>query len=207
MSNYLLSHCNFIHIPKCGGTVLNTALWRLKTITTQDQIIKTPHNGHLFASQMPENGKPFFSFVRHPVSWWLSFYHWNMNPAHSRFSTMELATTSFDEWIKDYGPLWLGFYTQIVRRYLGKDSNFPTNNKVEMIGRTEHVFKDLRTILNVIGQPYDVDIMNDLISGKLNFNSTLSNTQTYDRKAVSMETRELIKKCEFYMYETFGYSL
>jgi hypothetical protein len=156
---------------------------------------------------MPENGKPFFSFVRHPVSWWMSFYHWNMNPAHSRFSAMELATTSFDEWIKDYGPLWLGFYTQIVRRYLGKDLSFPTNNKVEMIGRTEHLFKDLSTMLNVIGQPYDVDVMRDLISGKLKLDATLSNTQTYDRKAVSVETRELIKKCEFYMYETFGYSL
>lgn len=207
MSNYLLSHCNFIHIPKCGGTALNTALWRLKTITTQEQIIKEPHNGHLFASQMPENGKPFFSFVRHPVSWWMSFYHWNMNPAHSRFSAMELATTSFDQWINEYGPFWLGFYTKIVRRYLGKDLAFPSANKVETVGRCEHLYTDLRSILNVIGQPYEVDVMSDLISGKLKFNSTLSNTQTYDRKAVSMSSRELIHKCEMFMYEKFGYSI
>jgi hypothetical protein len=207
MANCILSHCNFIHIPKCGGTSLNTALWKIKTITDKSQEMTEPHFGHLFAAQMPENGKPFFSFVRHPVSWWMSFYHWNMNPAHSRFSQVERDTTSFDEWLRDYGPFWLGFYTKIVRRYLGKDPAFPTNNKVEMTGRTEYLFKDLRTILNVIGQPYDVDVMSDLISGKLNFNSTLSNTQTYDRKAVSMESRELIKKCEFYMYETFGYSL
>lgn len=208
MSNYLLSHCNFIHIPKCGGTAVQSALWKLKTVTDKAaQEITTPHHGHLFASQMPENGKPFFSFVRNPVSWWMSFYHWNMNPAHSRFSTDELATTSFDEWIRDYGPFWLGFYTKLVRRYLGKDTLFPSANKVEIIGRTEHMYTDLRTMLNVIGQPYDVAVMSDLISGKLKFDSRRSNTQTYDRKAVSMESRELIKKCEFYMYETFGYKL
>jgi hypothetical protein len=208
MANYLLSHCNFIHIPKCGGSAINGALWRTKAITDrQKQVLSTPHYGHLFASQMPENGKPFFSFVRHPVSWWMSFYHWNMNPAHSRFSPPELATTSFDQWINEYGPLWLGFYTKIVRRYLGKDPSFPTNNKVEMIGRTEYLFKDLRTIFNVTGQPYDVEALNDLIAGKIKLDTKVENKQTYDRKAVSMETRELIKKCEFYMYETFGYSL
>jgi hypothetical protein len=207
MANYLLSHCNFIHIPKCGGTALNTALWKLRAITDKSQMIETPHNGHLFPSQMPENGKPFFSFIRNPVSWWMSFYNWNMNPAHSRFSSVELETTSFDQWINEYGPFWLGHYTKIVRRYLGRDPSFPSDNKVEIIGRAEHLYTDLRTILNVTGQPYDVDVMRDLISGKLKLNATHSNTQTYDRKAVSMESRELIKKCEFYMYETFGYSL
>ena len=207
MSNCLLSHCNFVHIPKCGGTTLNTALWRLGAITDKSQEIRTPHYGHLFASQMPENGKPFFSFVRHPVTWWMSFYHWNMNPAHSRFSSAELATTSFDEWLKDYGQFWLGHYTTLVRRYLGKDLNFPTNNKVELIGRTEHMFSDLRNLLNVIGQPYKANVMKDLISGKLKLDPAHTNTQTYDRNAISMESRETIKRCEQFMYTTFGYKI
>jgi hypothetical protein len=208
MSNYLLSHCNFIHIPKCGGTALNTALWRLGMITDEDnQTINAPAHGHLFPSQMPENGKPFFSFVRNPVSWWMSFYHWNMNPAHSRFSVQERATTSFDEWVRDYGQAWLGYYSTIVRRYLGKDLAFPSNNKVDFIGRTEYMFRDLRNIFNTIGQPYKVDVMKDLIAGRLQLNDTLTNTQTYDRNAVSTESREIIYRCEQYIYSTFGYKL
>lgn len=207
MSNILLEKSNFIHIPKCGGTALNTALWRLGLVKDRSREIREPHFGHLFASQMPDNGKPCFSFVRHPVSWWMSFYHWNMNPAHSRFSEQERATTSFDEWVRDYGQAWLGYYTMIVRRYLGKDPTFPTTNNVELIGRTEYLFVDLRNILNVIGEDYKVDVMKDLISGKYSLDPKLSNVQDYDRNAISMESREIIQKCEQYMYVTFGYKL
>lgn len=208
MSNYVLPHCNFIHIPKCGGTALNNALWKLGIVTDRvNQVIRTPAYGHLFASQMPENGKPFFSFVRHPVSWWMSFYHWNKNPEHSRFSEPERATESFDEWVRDYGQFWLGQYSVLVRRYLGRDPTFPTPNKVELIGRTEHLFSDLKTILSMTAQPYDVTMLKDLISGKLKLDTVLSNAQSYDRDAVSMESREIIKKCEQYMYMSFGYKL
>lgn len=208
MSNYLLSHCNFVHIPKCGGTALNTALWKLGVITDRpSQVISTPAYGHLFASQMPENGKPFFSFVRHPVSWWMSFYHWNLNPEHSRFSEPERATTSFDEWIRDYGQFWLGQYTSLVMRYLGRDSKFSTINNVQLIGRTENLFKDLKTILTEVRQPHNVDVLEDLISGRLKLEPTYSNVQSYDRNAVSNESKKLIYDCESYMYRNFGYHI
>ena len=208
MSNYLLSHCNFVHIPKCGGTALNTALWKLGVITDRDsQVISTPAYGHLFASQMPENGKPFFSFVRHPVSWWMSFYHWNKNPEHSRFSEPERATASFDEWIRDYGQFWLGQYTSLVMRYLGRDSKFSTINNVQLIGRTENLFKDLKTILTEVRQPYNADVLEDLISGRLKLEPTYSNVQSYDRNAVSNESKKLIYDCESYMYRNFGYHI
>lgn len=207
MSNCILSNCNFIHIPKCGGTALHTALWRIGAITDKSQELSTPHHGHLFASQMPENGKPFFSFVRHPVSWWMSFYHWNLNPAHSRFSQPERETTSFDEWIRDYGQFWLGQYTSLVMRYLGRDSKFSTINNVQLIGRTENLFKDLKTILTEVRQPYNVDVLEDLISGRLKLEPTYSNVQSYDRNAVSNESKKLIYDCESYMYRNFGYHI
>jgi hypothetical protein len=208
MSNYLLSHCNFVHIPKCGGTSLNSALWKLGLITDRtSQVISTPAHGHLFASQMPENGKPFFSVVRHPVSWWMSFYHWNLNPDHSRFSEPERATESFDAWLRDYGQFWLGQYTTIVIRYLGRDSRFLTNNKVQLIGRTENLFKDLKTILNEVQQPYNVAVLEDLIAGRLKLDLTHSNTQSYDRNAVSNNSKKMIYDCESYMYRNFGYHI
>jgi hypothetical protein len=207
MSNILLAKSNFIHIPKGGGTTVNTALWRLGLVGSVDRQIMTPHYGHLFPSQMPENPHPFFTFVRHPVSWWMSFYHWNMNAEHTRFSEQERATNSFDEWIRDYGPFWLGHYSMLVRRYTGNDPSFPSTKKVELIGRTESLFRDLRNILNILGEEYKVDVMKDLIAGRLQFNQALANTQTYDHNDVSMESREIIRDCEQYMYLTFGYRL
>lgn len=207
MSNYILSHCNFIHIPKCGGTALNTALWRTGTITDRAQEIKAPHYGHLFASQMPENGKPFFSFVRHPESWWLSFYHWNKNKEHSRFCKLEQETESFDEWIRDYGQFWLGHYSMLVRRYLGEDPSFPTNNKVQLVGRTESLFADLKSFFDELKQPYNVQVMNALISGTFHLGANLINKQDYDRDAISDESKKIIYDCEQYMYNTFNYKL
>jgi hypothetical protein len=130
-----------------------------------------------------------------------------MNPEHSRFSEQERTTTSFDEWVRDYGQAWLGYYTMIVRRYLGKDLLFPSNNKVDFIGRTEYMFNDLRNIFNTVGQPYKVDVMKNLVSGKLSIDPAYANIQQYDRTAVSTESRELIQKCEQFMYVTFGYKL
>lgn len=207
MSNFILSHSNFIHIPKCGGSALNTAFWYLKSVTSRDQRIASPHHGHLFASQMPENGKPFFSFVRHPVNWWLSFYHWNKNINHSRFCAAEIATESFEEWIRDYGPFWLGHYSVLVKRYLGEDPLFPTNNKVLHIGKTENLFSDLKTIFEDVQQPYNAVVMNRLITGDLNLSAQQINKQCYARDVVSTESRNLIYNCEKYMYDTFNYKL
>jgi hypothetical protein len=208
MSNLILSHCSFIHIPKCGGSALNSAFWRLGLVTDRKtQVIPSPNYGHLFPHQMPESEKPLFTFVRDPVSWWLSFYHWNMNVEHSRFSEEERTTVSFDEWLRDYGPSWLGYYSSLVRRYTGKDINFPSTNKVELIGRNEYLYTDLRTIFNVIGQPYNAVVMRRLISGDLQMDEKFTNIQNYDRNAVSMESRELIFNCEQYVYANFGYKL
>lgn len=197
MSNCILEKCNFVHIPKCGGTSILTALHMLGCIRDQDkQVILRPHYGHLFASQMPENGLPFFSFVRHPVSWWESFYHWNMNPEHTRFCEAELQTKSINEWIQDYGQLWLGFYSRMVKRYLGEDPNFPTRNLVKLIGTTENLFPSLKQIFDFVGQYYQPNVMNQLIAGTANFKPEWSNTQNYSRAAVSAEHAKLICKVE-----------
>jgi hypothetical protein len=208
MANYILSHCNFIHIPKCGGSALNSAFRSLGLVTDPaKQMLKEPHYGHLFPWQMPESENPCFAFVRHPASWWLSYYHFNMNTEHSRFSAAELSTTSFDEWVRDYGPFWLGFYSKIVQRYLGRDPKFPVSSKIELIGRTEHLFSDLRRIFNVVGQPYNPNALRDLISGKLKLDDKQANRQDYDHTDMSQASREIIFECEQPVYRMFSYKM
>ena len=205
MSNLLLPKSNFIHIPKCGGTLLCTALWRLQLVKNKENEILYPHYGHLFASQMPENGKPCFTFVRNPVTWWQSFYHWNMRENTGRFMQAEREAGSFDRWIDEYGQFWLGMYTTLVKRYTGRDPHFPTSNKVELIGRTEYLFKDLNMILNALGESYHVPTMRQLLSNTYPFEAIHKNIQQYDRDAISPESRAIILKTEKYVADMFGY--
>lgn len=205
MSNCLLPKSNFIHIPKCGGTAVHTLLWKTQCLKHHSQVIREPHYGHLFATQMPVNGKPFFTFVRDPVSWWLSYYHWNKNTAHSRFDAAELACKSFDEWVNGYGQFWLGHYSRIVRRYIGDDPNFPTPNRVTLIGKTENLFSDLQRILDTVGEEYRKDILEQYIEGKQELIPAHKNNQEYDKEAVSEDSKRIIICCERYVIEKFEY--
>lgn len=206
MSNMVLNNCNFIHIPKCGGTYINTVLWRLGCVRDKARhITGKPGYGHLFPAQMPTNGNAFFTFVRHPVTWWQSFYQWNINDAHSRFSDLEKRTESFDEWLNDYGEFWLGFYSHLVRRYTGADTVKPTNNLVTLVGKTENLKEDLKNILDIVGEPYCKNAMARFMSDSLDMKDEHRNIQAYDRKAVSDSSRRDILKAESYVLNTFGY--
>lgn len=209
MANATLSHSKFIHIPKCGGTALQTALWYIECIKDKSQSFSTPQYGHLFASQMPNDGKPCFTFVRNPVTWWQSFYYWNMNLQHSRFSEPELKTTSFNQWLNDYGEFWLGLYSRLVYRYTGSDNKFnvPACNVIlpEHVGKTENLYNDLKLTLLLLGQPFNKDKMDALIAGKVTFLPEHANVQNYNRSAISPASIDLIRATEKHVIERYGY--
>lgn len=206
MSNAVLSHSKFIHIPKCAGSAIQSCLWHIGCIQHENQVIGHPHYGHLFASQMKDDGLTPFAFVRNPLAWWHSYYHWNMNPSHSRFDKCELRTDSFDQWVSEYGQLWLGKYTLIVKRYLGEDANFPTTNTVRHVGKAENAFADLREILRTIGQPHNRQRLEEVIRGNTKpWEGRHDNIQSYDRSAISRTTKEIIYNTEQDIFERFSY--
>lgn len=207
MANAILPRSKFIHIPKCGGTAIQSALWRVGCIKDRSQVFSEPHHGHLFASQMPEDNRVNFTFIRNPITWWHSWYWWNKTQPLSRFNGQELKTKSFDQWIDEYGQFWLGKFTTIVKRYMGEDTNFPTNNVVTKVGKTEHLFSDLKKILDEIGEEYDCEIFDDIIQHKIMLPKPQSNIQVYSRKAVSNTTRQIIFKTEKEIFTRFSYGI
>jgi hypothetical protein len=202
MSNAILNNSKFIHIPKCGGTSVQAALWYIGCIKDRSQsFVGYPiHHGHLFASQMPEDDKSCFTFIRNPISWWHSYYHWNKT-SDSRFILCEKSTLNFDQWISEYGQFWLGHYSKLIRRYLGEDENFPTENKIRLIGKTENLHHDLRNILDTCGEPYIAHKMQELIDKNLT-----SNAQTYN-KQISLESKNIIYNTEKEIFDRFNYTI
>lgn len=207
MSNAILSKSKFIHIPKCGGTAIQSALWRIGCIKDKSQAFTEPHYGHLYASQMPVDDKINFAFVRNPIAWWHSWYWWNKNQTSSRFGEHELKTKSFDQWIDEYGQFWLGMFTTQVKRYLGEDENFPTTNKVTLIGKSENLYSDLKNILNKIGEPYNEYTLDMHIHQKISLQSDHVNIQTYNREDISIESRKIIYQTESEIFNRFGYDI
>lgn len=205
MSNVILSKSKFIHIPKCGGTAIESALWATGCVKNAEHVIRSPHYGHLFASQMPEDDKPNFTFIRHPVTWWESWYHWNKSQPNSRFNAEELKTRSFDEWINDYGQFWLGLYSKIVDRYMGLDPNFPTSNKVTHVGRTEKLYDDLMRILEELDEPYKKAVLISIKEGSHVRSRMYTNVQKYEKNKYSQATADIIYQTELPIFDKFGY--
>lgn len=194
--NQVLKNSSFIHIPKCGGTFLNAILSKLELVYISH---KQPHNGHLFLHQMQTiKDKHNFTFVRHPYTWWPSFWNWSKK---DRFSFMERKCPDFDTWMQDYGPFWMGLYSRLTQRYIGEDPLYSCNAKISYIGKVENFKSDLFLALckeNIKEETY-------LAAYKtVEAENKWANKQEYNRD-ISDASKEIIYKTEKYVFDRFNY--
>lgn len=202
MSNLLLPKSSVIHIPKCAGTFLQAFLFALKLPKHR---YTHPQDGHLFLHQMTQSVNTYnFTFVRHPYTWWPSFYEWSRT---TRFSEAEKQSPDFDTWIQDYGPFWMGLYTRLIKRYIGEDPVYASDVKMHFIGKTENIFEDLYTALTNAGEDFEEDRFHHLVKNyDTNENLTKwSNKQVYNRQ-ISKESQNIIYQSEQYVFDRFDYT-
>lgn len=202
MSNLLLNKSSFIHIPKCAGTFLQAFLFHLKLPSHR---YSQPQDGHLFLHQMTESKDTYnFCFVRHPYTWWPSFYEWSKT---TRFSDAEKESPNFDTWIKDYGAFWMGHYSKLVSRYIGDDEFYKTDVKMNFVGKTENLYEDLFTALTNAGEVFDEKQFRNLanVENQKESLTKWSNKQEYDRN-ISEESKDIIYHTERYIFDKFDYN-
>jgi hypothetical protein len=200
MSNLILPKSRFVHIPKCAGTFTLAVIVELGLRKFR---FKEPHYGHLCLHQMPEEDYYNFTFVRHPYTWWPSYYYY----MRKGFDSQEGGSPDFDTWLQEYGPFWLGHYSTITQRFIGADPLYQTTNKISFIGKTESLKEDLFTALEQAGELFDSTKYNDLFLKKdtaEGLSARWANAQDYVR-TISNESKKLIYSAERWMFDTFEY--
>lgn len=201
MSNLLLKKSSFIHIPKCGGSLIQSFLYEFDLVRDR---YRYPQNGHMFLHQMTESKNTYnFCFVRHPYTWWPSFWHWSKR---DRFTEEEKQSPNFDTWIEEYGPFWMGMYTQLIKRYIGEDPYYKCDIKMDFVGKMENLFPDLKTAVLNAGELVD-PLVFDFFAKNIDRHPHLKtkyNRQEYSRE-ISDRSKEIIYNAERYMFDRFDY--
>jgi hypothetical protein len=110
----------FVHLPKTGGFWVREVM---RTSLPQGRELGRYHSCALADRRLS------FTFVRHPVTWWQSFW-------------------AFRERTPSWHPEWqrfkLGMYSEYVDFYAS----------VDFVGRTEHLAADLRTAYEMAGEAF-----------------------------------------------------
>lgn len=183
----------FLHIPKTGGSWVTRILQEMDLIEGRighmhadaDRIMNDyrfagvkAHAGYLIkrkirkkirrfthASQLP--AKPFmFCFVRHPLSWYESWFKyqsikWNwrtwgteLNPDdwHPLSMLNGLGDPDFNQFVRNVLNKRPGFVTELF-------GNYTKPNLVDFVGQQENLAEGLIQVLTRLGLPHDQDLI------------------------------------------------
>jgi len=142
----ILKNAIFLHIPKCGGEWVRRVLWNSGMEDVKLHPGRQKHSDLAWFENHLEFKRPFrFSFVRHPVSWYRSFYGyqkgrlWIPIPEIGLRPPQGLSYLAFMDWVLNYHS---GFLGRLYERYVGTDEN-----PIEFIGKTRSLRTDLADAL------------------------------------------------------------
>lgn len=198
----------FVHCPKTGGTFVVKTL--KNTLALNVRQIGYKHSHKDLVGPIRFRKRPYtFTIVRHPVSWYESYWQMKMRrPAHRR---------RWDYWQPDalWHPLWeidpaygdddfTGFIKKVTTRknfihdmyrwYTG----LGTYDPVDQIGKKETLTEDLITFLDTIGADYNRNLL---------LNAPPINKAWGEKKAVwTPELEELVLEAEKRTLLDYGYA-
>jgi hypothetical protein len=147
----LLPKSRILHVPKTGGTWLRQAVL---AAVPGAQEFRIGGSTHATLAQVPCPERFTIAFVRHPLTWWLSFWRFHMGPARPYVVDHEICSTC---WSDDF----VAFLWNVVRRFPGECYRNalafvgPPEREIEFIGRQENLVEDLIAALRQAGEEFD----------------------------------------------------
>ena len=159
----ILRKCRFLCNPKCGSETVTAAILRACHV---EQIVGADNPADFHATVEDERGAhlPSFTFVRHPLSWYPSYWNhritrgWRTHvnfrrrpgsEERVRFDLM-YRNDNFNLWAEDVAIGVPGWQSQRSEFWTG-----PVDNPVAFIGKTENLLDDLCTALRYFGEEFN----------------------------------------------------
>ncbi len=150
----MLPRSVFFHIPKTGGTwvrraIANAGIPTVEVGDSDNQDI----NHHNSFHQVDVRGKFTFTFVRHPLDWYASFWSCRMNihpTAPYRDLIGRYLSDNFEQFLRDVFKDLPGHLSKRYERYVG---SFP--GVLDFVGKQENLLEDLIQALKTAGEAFD----------------------------------------------------
>ena len=205
MALKLINDAEFLHIPKTGGTWVKAALRecrlldksfghkhadfdrvlnRGKIYIRKRPLLRFKRLGRLLNHYRKEQETPFrFCFVRHPLSWYESYWKYMMTVDwkdwgkenskkewHPNSVLNGLGDHDFNAFIRNVINKRPGYVTELLFSY--------TKSGIDFIGKTENLLDDLIYVLTRQGLKFKEDKIRNL--GRLNVSKTSDSEVVWD---------------------------
>ena len=185
-----------MHVPKTGGTWLGDTLRRLGLLQTDTRLPHTP----LMEFVYPIEQAAFkFAFVRHPLTWYESWWRWSMDITWRNQLQVPILpacafepNADFNAFVSKCVEIAPGMVSAMYELFVG-----PTDHPIEFIGRQEQAMEDLKQLLTLRGLSFDASILET--SGK-------QRVSGYPAPMWDIDLKDRVAKAEQQAMVRFGYS-
>lgn len=151
----------FVHIPKTGGTWVANVLNRLGIANESAPHVPAASVRHAIPEQFVGRYKFRFTFVRHPLAWYESWWkfqagvwrQFEVGVWHPQRVLEPCADNDFSQFIRNCLVQEPGYVTRMYEWYLGP----PEVERFDFVGRTESLAEDLVTVLRQLGHTNRID--------------------------------------------------
>lgn len=194
----ILPNSTFLHIPRTGGTWVRRVLSEnrlieseLRSETRQESSEYSVNSWHM----VPENVSNAFCFVRHPATWYQSYWAYKQDTSswsHTNPFDQQCADDYFLEFVKKALASYPVGYVTWLYEFYTENSGF--------VGRQENLRNDLIAALQWAGEDYALDGIESI---------TPKNVSTAERRGLAKydgETLEKVLKIESKIINKYGYS-